>query len=171
MVPKVVSDAGYTAVGLGVLAVQQVQTRRRETRSRISDQIQARRRGLESAVGQVKARIEPLQAKLEPLQAKLEPLQAKLEPLQAKLEPLQAKLEPLQAKLEPLKARLEAPVSAALGRLPQLHGPLGGLLVSGRDRIQAALRPEADEKPPVPPAAPGKGKAKAAPSSSSTAAD
>ena len=29
MVPKAVQDAGYTAVGLGVLALQQVQTRRR----------------------------------------------------------------------------------------------------------------------------------------------
>lgn len=121
MIPKVVTDAGYTAVGLGVLAVQQVQTRRRETRSRVSHQIQASRQGLESAVGQVRARIEPLQAKLEPL----------------------------QSKLEPVKARLEAPLSAALGRLPHLPGPLGGLLVSGRDRIQAALRRGADEQPPA----------------------
>jgi Septin family protein len=128
MVPKIFTDAGYTAVGLGVLAVQQVQTRRRETRSRVSAQIQARRQNLESALGQVKARIEPLQAKLEPLQAKLEPL---------------------QARLEPVKARLETPVSAALGRLPHIPGPLGGLLVSGRDRIQAALRHEAGETPPA----------------------
>jgi hypothetical protein len=141
MIPKVVTDAGYTAVGLGVLAVQQVQTRRRETRSRVSSQIQASRQGLESAVGQVKARIEPLQAKLEPLQAKLEPL---------------------QAKLEPVKAKLEAPVSAALGRLPHLPGPLGGLLASGRDRIEAVLRPEADEQPP--PRHRDQGPAEAAPS-------
>jgi len=121
MIPKVVTDAGYTAVGLGVLAVQQVQTRRRETRSRVSSQIQASRQSLESAVGQVKARIEPLQTKLEPL----------------------------QARLEPVKAKLEAPVSAALGRLPHLPGPLGGLLASGRDRIRSALRPQADEQPPA----------------------
>lgn len=121
MIPKVVTDAGYTAVGLGVLAVQQVQTRRRETRSRVSSQIQASRQSLESAVGQVKARIEPLQTKLEPL----------------------------QAKLEPVKAKLEAPVSAALGRLPHLPGPLGGLLASGRDRIQAVLRPEANGQSPA----------------------
>ena len=114
MIPKVVTDAGYTAVGLGVLAVQQVQTRRRETRSRVSSQIQASRQSLESAVGQVKARIEPL-----------------------------------QTKLEPVKAKLEAPVSAALGRLPHLPGPLGGLLASGRDRIRSALRPQADEQPPA----------------------
>jgi hypothetical protein len=30
MVPRVVQDAGYTAVGLGVLALQQVQSRRRD---------------------------------------------------------------------------------------------------------------------------------------------
>ncbi len=128
MVPKIFTDAGYTAVGLGVLAVQQVQTRRRETRSRVTGQIQAGRQNLESALSQVRARIEPLGAKLEPLQAKLEPL---------------------QAKFEPIKARLEAPVSAALSHLPHVPGPLGGLLVSGRDRIQAALRHEKGEAPPA----------------------
>ncbi|MGH8973171.1 MAG: hypothetical protein ACRD0C_08190 [Acidimicrobiia bacterium] len=137
MIPKVVSDAGYTAVGLGVLAVQQVQTRRRETRSRVTSQIAASRQSLESAVGQVKARIQPLQARIEPLVEKLEPL---------------------QAKLEPVKARLEAPVSAALGRLPHLPGPLGGLLDSGRDRIQSALRTEAEEQPPARHADQGKAK-------------
>jgi len=30
MVPRVVQDAGYTAVGLGVLALHHVQTRRRD---------------------------------------------------------------------------------------------------------------------------------------------
>jgi hypothetical protein len=120
MVPKVFTDAGYTAVGLGVLAAQQVQTRRRKTRSRVTDQIQASRQGIESAVGQVRARIEPIQAKLDPV----------------------------KAKLDPVKAKLEAPVSAALGRLPRLPGPLGGLLVSSRDRVQAALRPQAEEKQP-----------------------
>jgi hypothetical protein len=127
MVPKVFTDAGYTAVGLGVLAAQQVQTRRRKTRSRVTDQIQASRQGIESAVGQVRARIEPIQAKLDPVKAKLDPV---------------------KAKLDPVKAKLEAPVSAALGRLPRLPGPLGGLLVSSRDRVQAALRPQAEEKQP-----------------------
>ena len=122
MIPKIVTDAGYTAVGLGVLAVQQVQVRRRDTRSRLRGQIQAGKQNLESAVDQVKARIEPLSAKLEPL----------------------------QAKLEPVKARLEAPVSTALDRLPRVPGPLGGILASGRDRLQAALRHDGDaEKPPA----------------------
>jgi hypothetical protein len=35
MVPKVVQDAGYTAVGLGVLAVHQVQTRRRDLERKV----------------------------------------------------------------------------------------------------------------------------------------
>ena len=132
MIPRVVSDAGYTVVGLGVLAVQQAQTRRRETRARVTSQIAAGRQSLESAVGQVKARVEPLTHKLEPL----------------------------QAKLEPVKARIEAPVSAALDRLPHLPGPLGGILDSGRDRLQAALKGEAEEqKPPARTADQGKAKA------------
>ncbi len=128
MIPKVVSDAGYTAVGLGVLAVQQVQTRRRETRSRVSSQLAASRHSIESAVGQVKARIEPLVEKLEPISAKLEPV---------------------KARIEPVKARLEAPVSAALNRLPHVPGPLGGLLASGRDRIRSALGTGTEEQPPA----------------------
>jgi seryl-tRNA synthetase len=141
MIPKVVSDAGYTAVGLGVLAVQQVQSRRRETRSRVSSQLAASRQSLESAVDQVKARIEPISARIEPLVEKLEPISAKLEPVKARLEPV-------KARLEPVKARLEAPVSAALGRLPHLPGPVGDLLASGRDRLRSALRPGTEEEQP-----------------------
>ena len=145
MIPKVVSDAGYTAVGLGVLAVQQVQTRRRETRSKVTSQLAAGRQSLESAVGQVKARIEPLSQKLEPLAQKLEPI---------------------SQKLEPVKARLEAPVSAALDRLTHLRGPLGGIVESGRDRIQAALKSDTEEQPPARHA--DQGKAKPKPEASST---
>ena len=134
MIPKVVSDAGYTAVGLGVLAVQQVQVRRRETRSRVIGGLRGGRHRLESAVDQVKARIEPLQARFEPL----------------------------QAKLEPIKARLEAPVSTALDRLPRVPGPFGAILESGRGRLQTALRhDEGAEKPPARHA--GQGKAEAGP--------
>lgn len=39
MVPKVVQDAGYTAVGLGVMAVQEVQTRRRDLRTAVGHQV------------------------------------------------------------------------------------------------------------------------------------
>lgn len=44
MVPKAVADAGYTAVGLGVLALQQVQTQRRVAARLV--------KGVRSAVGQ-----------------------------------------------------------------------------------------------------------------------
>ncbi len=49
MVPKVVQDAGYTAVGLGVMAVQQVQTRRRAARAAAGRRLQC----LQSQAGSV----------------------------------------------------------------------------------------------------------------------
>ena len=49
MVPKAVQEAGYTAVGLGVLVLQQVQTQRR-----------AVRRGASAALGEVRKRLEGL---------------------------------------------------------------------------------------------------------------
>lgn len=58
MVPKAVSDAGYTAVGLGVLAVQQVQTRRRETRARLEAQARQAREGVESVLGELKVKVQ-----------------------------------------------------------------------------------------------------------------
>ena len=39
MVPRAVQDAGYTAVGLGVLALQEVQTRRREIANRFNAEL------------------------------------------------------------------------------------------------------------------------------------
>lgn len=80
MVPKVVTDTGYTVVGLGVLAVQQVQSRRRATRARLQEQVQATRQGLESAVGQAQERIAPFAARVEPLKTRVEvPLAAALD--------------------------------------------------------------------------------------------
>ncbi len=64
MVPKVVSNAGYTAVGLGVLAAQQVQVRRRQTRARLEAQTQDTRRRVESIVGEVTNRVRPVAAEL-----------------------------------------------------------------------------------------------------------
>lgn len=49
MVPKAVQDAGYTAVGLGVLALQEVQIRRRATKAMIEDQVQ----GAKALIGTV----------------------------------------------------------------------------------------------------------------------
>jgi len=39
MVPRAVQDAGYTAVGLGVLALQEVQTRRRDIAKKVSAEL------------------------------------------------------------------------------------------------------------------------------------
>jgi hypothetical protein len=64
VVPKVVSDAGYTAVGLGVLAAQQVQVRRRETRARLEAQARDTRRRVESVLGVVKDRVQPVAGEL-----------------------------------------------------------------------------------------------------------
>lgn len=67
MVPKAVSDAGYTAVGLGVLAVQQVQARRRETRAGLEAQARQARERVESVLGELKAKVEPMAAQLDRL--------------------------------------------------------------------------------------------------------
>ena len=60
MLPKVVQDAGYTAVGLGVLAVQQLQVRRRETRVRLSAAI-------DTVSGVAKSTARPVAAQLDRL--------------------------------------------------------------------------------------------------------
>jgi len=56
MVPRAVQDAGYTAVGLGVLAIQQVQTRQRELAKRVTAELNA-----------VKAKAAPVTSLLERL--------------------------------------------------------------------------------------------------------
>jgi hypothetical protein len=64
MVPKVVSDAGYTVVGLGVLAAQQVQVRRRQTRARLEAEMRDTRRRIESILGEVTTRVRPVAAEV-----------------------------------------------------------------------------------------------------------
>lgn len=49
MVPKPVQDAGYTAVGIGVLALQQFHLRRKAVKARI-----------DSVLGEVRSAAEPL---------------------------------------------------------------------------------------------------------------
>ena len=51
MVPRAVQEAGYTAVGLGVLALQQVQTRRREIARQVTNLLEGLPR-LPGPVGQ-----------------------------------------------------------------------------------------------------------------------
>jgi hypothetical protein len=67
MVPKAVQDAGYTAVGLGVLALQQVQTRRREIAQRVGTELGAARRQAEAALAEVKTKAAPVTSRLEGL--------------------------------------------------------------------------------------------------------
>jgi hypothetical protein len=64
MVPRVIANAGYTAVGLGVLAAQQVQVRRRETRARVEAGARDARRRVESLAGEVRKRVQPVAGEL-----------------------------------------------------------------------------------------------------------
>jgi hypothetical protein len=56
MVPRAVQDAGYTAVGLGVLALQQVQSRRRDVA-----------RSVQAVLDGVKAKASPVTRHLDDL--------------------------------------------------------------------------------------------------------
>ena len=53
MVPKAVQDAGYTAVGLGVLALKEVQARRKATKARIESTVTDAKALIETVAGQV----------------------------------------------------------------------------------------------------------------------
>lgn len=64
MVPKAVQDAGYTAVGLGVLALQQVQTRRREISERVTTEISAAGRQAQAVLTEVKDKASPVASRL-----------------------------------------------------------------------------------------------------------
>ena len=67
MVPRVVQDAGYTAVGLGVLALQEVQTRRRDVAQKVSTELNAAGRQAQAALAEVKAKAAPVTGRLEDL--------------------------------------------------------------------------------------------------------
>ena len=64
MVPRAVQDAGYTAVGLGVLALQQVQTRRREIAEKVSSELGAAGRQAQAVLTQVKAAAAPVTGRI-----------------------------------------------------------------------------------------------------------
>lgn len=67
MVPKALQDAGYTAVGLGVLALQQVQIRRREISERVTTELGTAGRQAQAVVTRVKAMASPVTSRLEEL--------------------------------------------------------------------------------------------------------
>ena len=74
MVPRAVQDAGYTAVGLGVLALQEIQTRRRDLAKKVS-----------AEVNSVKAKAAPLTGRLEALPSLPGPIGAVLDEGRARL--------------------------------------------------------------------------------------
>ena len=67
MVPRAVQDAGYTAVGLGVLALQQVQIRRRDLARRLNSELDAAGRQAQVVLGGVKAKAAPVTGVFETL--------------------------------------------------------------------------------------------------------
>jgi sRNA-binding carbon storage regulator CsrA len=67
MMPKAVQDAGYTAVGIGVLALQQVQTHRREIAHKVGTELGAAGRQAHAALADVKAKAAPVTSRLESL--------------------------------------------------------------------------------------------------------
>jgi hypothetical protein len=67
MVPKAVQDAGYTAVGLGVLALHQVQTRRRDIARKVHSELGMAGRRAQAALAGVKAKAAPVTSRLEGL--------------------------------------------------------------------------------------------------------
>ena len=67
MVPRAVQDAGYTAVGLGVLALQQVQARRRDVAEKVNTELNAAGRQAQAVLAEVKAKAAPVTTRLEDL--------------------------------------------------------------------------------------------------------
>lgn len=67
MVPRVVQDAGYTAVGLGVLALQQMQARRRDVAQKVNTELSAAGRQAQAVLEEVKTMAAPVTSRLEDL--------------------------------------------------------------------------------------------------------
>lgn len=67
MVPRAVQEAGYTAVGLGVLALQQVQKRRRVIAQKVNTELGAAARQAQSVLAEAKAKAAPVTSRLEAL--------------------------------------------------------------------------------------------------------
>ena len=65
MVPRAVQDAGYTVVGLGVLALQQVQTRRRDLARKLNTELSAAGKQAHAALTEVKVKAAPVTSLLE----------------------------------------------------------------------------------------------------------
>jgi uncharacterized protein YjbJ (UPF0337 family) len=71
-VRKTITDAGYIAIGLGVMGFQQAQTRRRELQGRLEsaadcfgDRVREARGRVEELAGELGDRVEPLKEQVE----------------------------------------------------------------------------------------------------------
>ena len=85
MVPRAVQDAGYTAVGLGVLALQEVQTRQRDVARKVNAELSAAGRHAQAVLAEVKAKAAPVTRLLEGLPRLPGPIGAVLEEGRARL--------------------------------------------------------------------------------------
>jgi hypothetical protein len=85
MVPRAVQDAGYTAVGLGVLALQELQTRQREIAKKITAELNTAGRQALAVLAEVKAKAAPVTSRLEALPRLPGPIGAVLEEGRARL--------------------------------------------------------------------------------------
>ena len=85
MVPRAVQDAGYTAVGLGVLAIQEVQSRQRELAKWVNAELNTAGRHAQAVLAEVKAKAAPVTLLLEGLPRLPGPVGAVLEHGRARL--------------------------------------------------------------------------------------
>ena len=85
MVPRAVQDAGYTAVGLGVLALQQVQSRQRDLAERVNAELNAAGCHAHAVLAEVKTKAAPVTRLLEGLPRLPGPIGAVLEHGRARL--------------------------------------------------------------------------------------
>ena len=67
MVRKAVQAAGYTAVGVAVLALQQVQSRRRMITRKVSSELGTAARHAQTVLSEAKAKAAPVTSRLESL--------------------------------------------------------------------------------------------------------
>jgi len=67
MVPRAVQNAGYTAVGLGVLGLQQVQNRRRMIAEKVGTELSAAGRHAQAVLTEAKTKAAPVTSRLEAL--------------------------------------------------------------------------------------------------------
>jgi len=84
-VPRAVQDAGYTAVGLGVLVLQEVQTRQRDIARKVDAELTAASRQAQAVLNEMKVKAAPVTLLLDGLPRLPGPVGAVLEHGRARL--------------------------------------------------------------------------------------